>query len=273
MDRSSSGSCGSALSRNASQSRSRLARWLSCNGTKPAFSRGAAPYRANRCCSARGTRRFGRSAKSNANTPLASSTVADSVAGAATTGSTEGALPAGSPEGAVAGSRGRRGEMASSAAEATEGLPEVSSESEGSGRRELRNTLCDSTVVRFLGVMVYAGVGEASATGVGATTSFDFSVPVAVTSLSVPDGVTSLSVPDGVTSLSVPDGVTSLSVPVAVTSLRVSERREGSSRWRMEGMLSRRRGEVGICSEGGAVMGRGNSVEASEPFRWNGTTE
>ena len=145
--------------------------------------------------------------------------------------------------------------MASSAAEATEGLPEVSSESEGSGRRELRNTLCDSTVVRFLGVMVYAGVGEASATGVGATTSFDFSVPVAVTSLSVPDGVTSLSVPDG------------------VTSLRVSERREGSSRWRMEGMLSRRRGEVGICSEGGAVMGRGNSVEASEPFRWNETTE
>ena len=154
--------------------------------------------------------------------------------------------------------------MASSAAEATEGLPEVSSESEGSGRRELRNTLCDSTVVRFFGVMVYAGVGEASATGVGATTSFDFSVPVAVTSLSVPDGVTSLSVPDG---------VTSLSVPVAVTSLRVSERREGSSRWRMEGMLSRRRGEVGICSEGGAVMGRGNSVEASEPFRWNETTE
>ena len=145
--------------------------------------------------------------------------------------------------------------MASSAAEATEGLPEVSSESEGSGRRELRNTLCDSTVVRFLGVMVYAGVGEASATGVGATTSFDFSVPVAVTSLSVPDGVTSLSVPDG------------------VTSLRVSERREGSSRWRMEGMLSRRRGEVGICREGGAVMGRGNSVEASEPFRWNETTE
>ena len=145
--------------------------------------------------------------------------------------------------------------MASSAAEATEGLPEVSSESEGSGRRELRNTLCDSTVVRFLGVMVYAGVDEASATGVGATTSFDFSVPVAVTSLSVPDGVTSLSVPDG------------------VTSLRVSERREGSSRWRMEGMLSRRRGEVGICSEGGAVMGRGNSVEASEPFRWNETTE
>lgn len=145
--------------------------------------------------------------------------------------------------------------MASSAAEATEGLPEASSESEGSGRRELRNTLCDSTVVRFLGVMVYAGVGEASATGVGATTSFDFSVPVAVTSLSVPDGVTSLSVPDG------------------VTSLRVSERREGSSRWRMEGMLSRRRGEVGICSEGGAVMGRGNSVEASEPFRWNETTE
>lgn len=136
--------------------------------------------------------------------------------------------------------------MASSAAEATEGLPEASSESEGSGRRELRNTLCDSTVVRFLGVMVYAGVGEASATGVGATTSFDFSVPVAVTSLSVPDGV---------------------------TSLRVSERREGSSRWRMEGMLSRRRGEVGICSEGGAVMGRGNSVEASEPFRWNETTE
>ena len=136
--------------------------------------------------------------------------------------------------------------MASSAAEATEGLPEVSSESEGSGRRELRNTLCDSTVVRFLGVMVYAGVGEASATGVGATTSFDFSVPVAVTSLNVPDGV---------------------------TSLRVSERREGSSRWRMEGMLSRRRGEVGICSEGGAVMGRGNSVEASEPFRWNETTE
>ena len=136
--------------------------------------------------------------------------------------------------------------MASSAAEATEGLPEASSESEGSGRRELRNTLCDSTVVRFLGVMVYAGVGEASATGVGATTSFDFSVPVAVTSLNVPDGV---------------------------TSLRVSERREGSSRWRMEGMLSRRRGEVGICSEGGAVMGRGNSVEASEPFRWNETTE
>lgn len=145
--------------------------------------------------------------------------------------------------------------MASSAAEATEGLPEASSESEGSGRRELRNTLCDSTVVRFFGVMVYAGVGEASATGVGATTSFDFSVPVAVTSLSVPDGVTSLNVPDG------------------VTSLRVSERREGSSRWRMEGMLSRRRGEVGICSEGGAVMGRGNSVEASEPFRWNETTE
>ena len=136
--------------------------------------------------------------------------------------------------------------MASSAAEATEGLPEVSSESEGSGRRELRNTLCDSTVVRFFGVMVYAGVGEASATGVGATTSFDFSVPVAVTSLSV---------------------------PVAVTSLRVSEWREGSSRWRMEGMLSRRRGEVGICSEGGAVMGRGDSVEASEPFRWNETTE
>ena len=62
-------------------------------------------------------------------------------------------------------------------------------------------------------------------------------------------------------------------MPVAVTSLRVSERREGSSRWRMEGMLSRRRGEVGICSEGGAVMGRGNSVEASEPFRWNETTE
>lgn len=84
-------------------------------------------------------------------------------------------------------------------------------------------------MVRFFGVIEYAGVREVIGTP---TTDFSFD----------------------------------LSVPVAVTSRSVSVGWRESSRWRMEGMLSRRRGDVGICREGVMVMGRGDSEERSEPF-------
>ena len=150
MDSSSSPSgCGSELSRNASQSRSRLSRWLSCSGIKldTAVSRGTEAYRAKRCCSARGTCRLGRSVKSNVITPAVSSlfsvtaveptavvtTVEPTavVTGAMTDVVTEvtGVMTGTSTE-QFDGERGAR-----------EGLPEAVSESEGRGSRELRKTL------------------------------------------------------------------------------------------------------------------------------------